>query len=106
MKNRYIEEGWTFSGCVPSNDEALARCARHGDDVLAALDHLAQLGYIQQRNCQAFAFELSPAQRLELIEGNDLSDYWQIAGRGPGGDEYGEILHVRAEVANQARRHR
>ena len=98
LKDRYIEEGWTFSGCVPAEDPALARCARDGDDALRAILHLIELGYIQKRDCMTLAFELSPAQRWELINSHDLADYWQFAGRGPGGDEYGEIVHVRDEV--------
>ena len=98
LKERYIEKGWALSGCVPAEDPALARCARDGKDVLAAINHLIELGYIQKRDCQALAYELTPAQRLETIEGYDLADYWQLVGQGPGGDEYSEILHVRNEV--------
>lgn len=101
LKDRYVDDGWAFSGCAPAEDPALARCAKDGADVRAAIEHLITLGLVQKRDCMTLAFELSPAQRLELIEGYDLSDYWQLAGRSPGGDEYAEILHVRAEVAKQ-----
>lgn len=99
LKERYVDDGWAFSGCAPAEDPALARCAKDGADVRAAIDHLIQLGLVQKRDCQALAFELSPAQRLELIEGYDLSDYWQLSGRPSVGDEYGEILHVRSVIA-------
>lgn len=98
LKHRYIEEGWAFSGCAPAEDPDLARCAKDGGDLRAAVDHLIQLGLVQKRDCMTLAFELSPAQRLELIDGYDLSDYWQLAGHQPGGDEYGEILHVRSVI--------
>lgn len=101
FRERYVERGWAYSGCVPANDTVLHPYAGDGDELWAAIDHLIQLGFLQRRNCQALAFELSPAQRLELIEDGDLSDYWRLAGQGPGADEYAEILHVRAEVAKQ-----
>ena len=99
LKSRYIDDGWAFSGCAPAVDPDLARCARDGADVTAAIDHLIELGLVQKRDCMTLAFELSPAQRLELIEDYDLSDYWQLSGRPSVGDEYGEILHVRSVIA-------
>lgn len=98
FKEKYIEHGYAFSGCVAANSDVLARLSGVGDELWAAIDHLIQLGLVQRRNCQALAFELTATQRLELIESHDLSDYWQLAGSGPGGDEYAEILHVRSVI--------
>ena len=98
MKTEYVEHGWAHSGCVRPDWSALLNCNTEGDAVWRAVDHLIQLGYVQRRNCQALAYELTPAQRWQLIEGYDLNDYWQMAGQGPGGDEYYEITHVRSVV--------
>lgn len=101
FKEKYIEHGWAFSGCLPANSPKLMSLSGDGDELWSAIYHLIEMGLVQRRNCQARAFELTTAQRLELIEANDLTDYWQLTSHGPGGDEYAEIVHVRAEVAKQ-----
>ena len=98
FREKYIEDGWFYSGCLPANSPKLQDLSDGSDQVWAAIDHLIQIGYVQRRNCQKLAYELTPSQRWELIESNDLSDYWQLVGQGPGGDEYAEIVHVRNEV--------
>ena len=101
LRESYKEHGSAYSGCIPANATAFRNYASEGDELWAAIDHMIHLGLVQRRNCQGLAYELTVAQRLELIDGYDLSDYWQLVGQGPGGDEYSEILHVRAEVAKQ-----
>ena len=98
FREKYIEHGWFYSGCLPANSPKLKDLSDDSDQVWAAIDHLIQIGYLQQRNCQKLSYELTPAQRWELIESNDLSDYWQLVGEGPGDVEYSEIVHVRNKV--------
>lgn len=98
FQEKYIEHGWAFSGCLPANSPKLEDLSDGSEQVWAAIDHLIQMGYVQRRNCQKLAYELTAAQRRELINSHDLADYWHLVGQGPGGDEYHEITDVRQEV--------
>lgn len=61
----YIEKGYLYSGCL------------HFDmDKKEEFKELEQMGLIQLRDCNAFAYELTETERKILVKNYDLKARW------------------------------
>lgn len=93
----YINHGYMYSGSWPY---ASLRERGYGKEHMKELE---SAGLIQRRNCDDFAYELTPAERAKLIEEYDLQHRWKsCTGKGLFDSIDHEISSVRSEAAPQA----
>ena len=77
MNAEYKEGGYLYSGSWPYNSLKEKGYTREN------IAELESAGLLQRRNCEEYAFELSPAERKKLIAANDLCSVWYEK-KGPG----------------------
>lgn len=70
LRAEYIEDGYMYSGSWPYTS------LKERGFLMEDIAELQAAGLVQQRNCVDFAFELSPAERGELITKNSLCSVW------------------------------
>lgn len=70
MQKDYVEQGYMYSGSWP-----YMSLIERGFDK-ETIHELQESGKIQKRNCDDYAFELSAAERGELISRHDLCSVW------------------------------
>lgn len=70
FKNEYITKGYMYSGMIPMNAPPLQAFP------ISMLYSMVEDGILQKRNCDGFAFELSPAERIRLLTECSLCSAW------------------------------
>lgn len=77
MRNEYIVHGYLYSGSWPY--ECLIEKGFSKEVIVEA----QALGKLQKRNCEDYAFELPPTERIQLITQNSLCSVWyEATGKG------------------------
>ena len=76
MEAEFISSGYMYNGCIEASAANSERVGMPWENFNRALFLLAQRGLINKRDCQADAFELSPARMTELIEKHNLLSVW------------------------------
>jgi len=99
MRTEYIHVGFLYSGSV-SNQFLSARLGLSWEVVNTALDLLLARRLIRIRKCLSRSLELSPLERLRIIEKHNLATLWQNTGACfyPLDEKFGEIPRVRREA--------
>jgi len=95
----YVRCGYMYSGEM--SPEYLGRVTGLGfDRALAAIKALVAAGVLQRRKCDAWTYELVPAERARLITTHGLSERWEDAAPYfyPNDPRYGEIPSVMREI--------
>ena len=91
----YVRCGYMYSGEM--SPEYLGRETGLGfDRALDAIKALVAAGVLERRQCEAWTYELVPAQRARLISAHRLSERWQVAAPHfyPNDARYGEVPSV------------
>lgn len=70
FKDEYIEHGYMYSGSLPRNSSDLANVEK------VILDELVNVGILQVRDCEGYAFELSVKERGGLMNKLSLASKW------------------------------
>lgn len=104
MRTEYIRVGYMYSGSV-SVQFLCARLGLSWDAVKAAVDLLLARRVIRIRKCLSRSLELSPAERVTIIEKHNLATDWQnrAACFYPLDEQFGEIPRVKTEARAYAR---
>ena len=70
MRDDYIKNGYMYSGSWPYT--SLKEEGFSKDDI----SELQKAGFLQRRNCEEYAFELTPKERGVLITNHNLCSVW------------------------------
>lgn len=99
MRSEYIRVGFLYSGSV-SNQFLSGRLGLSWDAVNTAVDLLLARRIIRIRKCLSRSLELSPAERVGIIEKHNLAADWQNRGACfyPLDEQFGEIPRVKREA--------
>ncbi|MBQ8245846.1 MAG: hypothetical protein IJZ42_01820 [Lachnospiraceae bacterium] len=88
LKNEYIDNGYLYSGSWPYNS-LREKGFTHKD-----IDDLLEKGWIQKRNCEGLAYELSVPKRHQLLSEHALCSRWMESA----GSAF--LEEIRAEVCD------
>ena len=99
MRAEYIRVGYLYSGSVGIQFLS-ARLGLSWDAANTAVELLLARRIIRTRRCLSRSLELTPSERLSIIEKHDLATDWQdrAACFYPLDDQVGEIPRVKREV--------
>lgn len=102
MQEEYIRCGYMYSGaCQPCFLER--RLGLTNADMGPAMERLIATGHVRVRKCQAFNYELTPRERLRLIDKHDLRNGFEDRGHAfyPNDQAHGEIPCVEREASRK-----
>lgn len=99
MRAEYIRVGYLYSGSVGIQFLS-ARLGLSWDAVNTAVEFLLARRIIRIRTCLSRSLELSPSERLSIIDKHNLATDWQnrAACFYPLDEQVGEIPRVKREV--------
>lgn len=98
LRGNYIISGYLYSGCM--SPHLIARRLDETEEaVMPALLELNGRGLARQRECTAFMFQLSGAERVRLIREHNLGRVWE---EGDGRVFYPNSQHGECTYARQA----
>jgi hypothetical protein len=98
---QYIERGYVYDGHI-SVRFVERELGVDGEVALDMLFSAVEQGLLERRNCDALSFCLPAAERLSLIEDNNLSEVWEEKApfHYPNDPVCGAIAAVRKEMGN------
>lgn len=96
FEKRYLEKGYLYSGMIPFNAAPVISFDYN------VYHELIDAGFLQKRDCNGYAFELTVPARKKLIDENNLSEVWEADPHGrvfyPNGHA-GEVTQVNKKFA-------
>jgi hypothetical protein len=102
-EDRYLSSGYMHSGS--DGPQRVSHKTGLGlDRTLAAIESLITGGVLRRRDCPAWSYELTPAERARLIDAHGLRGRWEAEAPYfyPNHPQYGEIPRVFRQAADAA----